>query len=110
MKIISNKKLFIIYIVLLVLNSICIILLTRKTGAYNLNGSYSEANSLKLIIDALLGIIFSIPFLCSILSALIASFINKQQPYGKRFVKTFLFTLIIVYGTILIPFAINVLS
>jgi phosphotransferase system glucose/maltose/N-acetylglucosamine-specific IIC component len=94
----------------LVLNSICIALLAKQNGAYNLNGSYSEANSSELIINALLGIMFSTPLVCLLLAVLIATFINKQEPFDKRFVKTFLFTLVIIYGITLICFASLLLS
>jgi ABC-type sugar transport system permease subunit len=107
---ISNKKLFITFITLTVLNSISLIILAGKAGAYNLDGSYSEANSSELIINTLVGVIISVPLVCSILSALIAAFINKQQSYGKRFVRTFLFTIVIVYGIAFLRFVYNILS
>jgi len=109
MQAISNKKLLITFITLLILNSICIIVLARKNGAYNLDGSYSEANSLGLIITALMGVIFSMPIVISLLSALIAIFINKQQSYGKRFVRTFLFIIVIAYTIVFVRFLYNII-
>jgi hypothetical protein len=110
LKTISNKKLFVTFIPLLILTSICIIVLAGKNGAYNLDGSYSEANSSELIVTALMGVIIVWPLVLLILSALIATFINKQQSYKKRFVRTFLFTIVIVYGIAFVRFAYIVLS
>nr|WP_315159197.1 hypothetical protein [uncultured Flavobacterium sp.] len=107
---ISNKKLLIAFVSLLMLNSICVIVLVSKNGAYNLDGSYSETNSSGLIIDALLGIIFAIPFVFSLLSALIAIFINNQLSYGKRFVRTFLFIIVVVYSIAFARFLYNILN
>ncbi len=104
---ITNKKLLLTFITLLVLNSICLIALTKTTGAYNLDGSYSEANSSSLMITALSGLIFSIPLLCAILSLIIAIFVNRTQSYGKRFIKTFLLMLVIIYSIALIRFLMN---
>ena len=93
---ISNKKLLITDITLLVLNLICLIILTSRTGAYNLDGTYNEANSVYLIFSTLIDLILFGILISSILSALIAIFINKQQSYKKRFVRTFLFSILIV--------------
>ena len=106
---ISNKKLLIAFIILLILNSICVIVLASKNGAYNLDGSYSQANSSGLIITSLMGIIFSIPLMFSLLSALIALFINKEQSYKKRFVRTFLFVIVIAYSIAFIRFLYNII-
>lgn len=94
---ITNKNLLLTYGTLLVLNTMCLITLTKKIGTYNLDGTYNEANSTGLIVSALLGLIFSIPLLCAILSTIIAFFINRKESYRKRFLKTLLFTLVIVY-------------
>ena len=106
---ISNKKLLIAFIILLILNSIFISFLASKNGAYNLDGSYSEANSLGLIITALTGVVITIPLLFSFLSALIAIFINKQQPYRKRFIRTFLFVIVVAYSIAFIRFLYNII-
>ncbi|NDP21741.1 MAG: hypothetical protein GZ091_11775 [Paludibacter sp.] len=108
-KAISNKKLLIAFISLLILNSLCIIVLTSKNGAYNLDGSYSEANSSGLIIMALVGVVISIPLVISLLSAFIAIFVNKQQSYGKRFVRTFLFVISIAYSITFVRFLYNII-
>jgi ABC-type sugar transport system permease subunit len=109
MQAISNKKLLITFITLLILNSICIIVLASKNGAYNLDGSYSAANSSGLIIMALMGVVISIPLVISLLSALIAIFINKQQSYGKRFVRTFLFVIVVAYSITFVRFLYNII-
>ncbi|UOK42205.1 MULTISPECIES: hypothetical protein [Flavobacterium] len=106
----TNKNLFLAFITLLVLNAICVITLAKKTGAYNLDGTYSEANSSELLITAVIGTTVSIPLVCAILSSIIAIFINRKQPYGKRFVKTFLFTSLIVFSFSLIRFIMNIFS
>jgi ABC-type sugar transport system permease subunit len=109
MQTISNKKLLIAFITLLILNSICIIVLASRNGAYNLDGSYSEANSLELIINALMGVIIGVPLLFLLLSAFIAIFINKKQSYKKRFVRTFLFVIVAVYSIAFVRFLYNVI-
>lgn len=75
MQSISNKKLWIVFRALLIVNSIFIVVLASKNGAYNLDGSYSEANSLGLIVTALMAVVFTIPLLLLLLSALFAVFI-----------------------------------
>jgi len=107
---ITNKKLFLVFIVLLVLNSICLINLAGKNGAQNLDGSYSEANSPELIANVLLGITFAIPFVLALLSAIINIFVNKKQSYRKRFIKTYLVTLLIVYAFFLIRYSMLIFS
>lgn len=109
MKNLSNKKLLLAYLILLLLNCICIVIMTLKNGANNLDGSYSEAGSTGLIISAIMGIVISIPIVGSILSALIALFINKHQPYGKRFVTLFLQTMVVVYAVTFLRFLFNIL-
>ncbi|UWY30381.1 hypothetical protein N4T20_10690 [Flavobacterium sp. TR2] len=98
MKNISNKKLFSIFVVLLILDIIGLIFQTQKTGAYNLNGSYSEANSVGLIVSVLFGIVISFPLLFAFIAAVIALFMNKVLPYKKRFIRIFLFILVIFYA------------
>lgn len=105
----TNKKLLITFIILLILNSICIVVLASKNGAYNLDGSYSEASSSELIITSLVGGVVTIPLVFSLLSALIAIFINKQQSYGKRFVRTFLFVIVISYSIVFARFLYNII-
>jgi purine-cytosine permease-like protein len=109
MRAISNKKLLAAFITLLILNSICIIVLASKNGSYNLDGSYSEASSSGLIFTALIGVVVSIPLMFSFLSALIAIFLNKQQSYRKRFVRTFLFVIVIAYSIVFVRFLYNII-
>ena len=110
MKNISNKKLLIVFVILLTLNIICLIFLTQQNGASNLDGSYSEANSAGLIISVLSGILISFPFACAILAGIIAFFVNKQEAYGKRFSRTFLVTLVIVYAIFFLRLVFNIIS
>lgn len=110
MKTISNKTLLIAFIILLVLNSICLFILTKNTGVYNLDGTFSEANSSEIMITAFTGLLISMPILCALISAIIAIFVNKQEFYSKRFVRVYLFSLIIFNVFAFIRFAINVLS
>lgn len=107
---ISNKKLLIVFVILLVLNIICLIFLTQKVGVSNLDGSYSQANSTGLIISVLSGIIISFPIACAILAAIIACFVNRQDAYGKRFLQTFLVTLVIVYAIFFLRLVFNIIS
>ncbi|MBZ4034325.1 hypothetical protein K6T82_06085 [Flavobacterium sp. 17A] len=107
MKNISNKKLFSIFAVLLILDIIGLIFQTQKTGAYNLNGSYSEANSVGLIVSVLFGIVISFPLLFAFIAAVIALFINKVLPYKKRFIRIFLFILVIFYAIFLVRILLN---
>ncbi len=106
----NNKNLLLTFITLLVLNAIALITLTKKTGVYNLDGSYSEANSTALIATALIGLVISIPLMCAVISSIIAIFINRQQSYGKRFIRILLFTLVSVYLITFIRYTIVVFS
>jgi hypothetical protein len=102
LKNISNKKLFLVFVVILILDIIGLIFQTQKEGAYNLNGTYSEANSTGLILSLLFGIIISFPLLFALLAAIIALFLNKDLPYKKRFIRTFLIILVVFYTIFLI--------
>lgn len=109
MKNIPNKKLLLIFVVLLILNVIALIFQTQKAGAYNLNGTYSEANSTGLILSVLFGIIISFPLLFAFLASIIALFLNKNVSYKKRFIRTFLFILVIFYTLFLIRVLFNII-
>ncbi len=108
MKNIPNKKLFLVFVVLLILNVIGLIFQTQKTGAYNLNGTYSEANSTGIILSVIFGIVISFPLLFAFLASVIAIFLNKNVSYKKRFIRTFLFILVIFYTIFLIRILFNI--
>lgn len=95
----TNKKLLIINGGLLIINIIIatILFFMDNSGAQQLNGTYVEPKSDELISTVLLGLIISIPILCLLLGLITSIFIDKDIPYGKRYVKGFLLTLGTVY-------------
>jgi hypothetical protein len=107
---ISNRSLFLLSLGLIILNSVFIIILSKRMGVHNLDGTYSEANTLATIISGLMGIIFSFPVLCLFLAFITTIFINKNQPYKKRYLRGYLFTLLILNIVIVIRFAYNILA
>jgi len=106
----SNQKLLMIVLGLFVINISCLSILTKRTGAVNLDGTYAAAGSTQLLISALLGFAFSFPLLIAIVTALISLMINKQQPYGKRFLRLFLWMLAVFYAVTAIRFGIELFS
>lgn len=91
------------------LNIVGLTFQVQKMGAYNLDGTYSEANSAKLILDVLVGIIVIFPLLIAFFTAIIVLFTKKEVPYKKRFRRTFLFVLVIFYTIFLIRILMNIL-
>jgi hypothetical protein len=98
------------FTILLIINCILLIILTSRNGAYNLDGTYSEANSSQLIFTAIMGFIFSIPLLCAIISVVIANFLNKRTSFKQRFVRTFLNVIVVLYAITFIRFFIIVVT
>jgi|GEM_PF-2298080 len=107
---ISNQKLFFITLGLIILNSIFMILMSRIMGTYNLDGTYNSANSSAMIISGIAGLVISFPVLCLFLAFITTIFINKDMPYKKRYLKGYLFTLIIINTIFAIRLAYNVLQ
>jgi len=102
----SNMNLFITYLGFLFFNliSLFIINLVSNKGAYHLNGEYIEAGSRELLMTNLEAIVFSVPLLCLFIATITTLFLNKKQPYRKRFLKGYLLTLIVVNAIFLIGF------
>ena len=106
---VSNRVIFLVSLSLIVLNSILIIVLSKRMGVRNLDGTYNEANSMATIISGLTGMIFSFPVLCLFLAFITTIFIEKKQRYGKRYLRGYLFTLLFLNTVIAIRFAYNLL-
>jgi len=105
---ISNKKLFLIALIFIVLNAILVTILATRTGANNLDGTYNQANSAAVIISAIMGIIISFPVICLFLAFITTIFIDKKQSYRKRYLRGFLLTLLIVNVIVSIRFGYNI--
>jgi len=106
---ISNKKIFLISLGLIILNSILVTILATRTGVQNLDGTYGQANNPAVIISAVMGIIISFPVMCLFLAFITTIFIDKKQSYKKRYLRGFLFTLLIVNLIVAIKFSYNIL-
>ena len=107
---ISSKSLFLISLALIILNSIFIFILSKRMGVQNLDGTYSEANTTATIITGFMGIIFSFPVLCLFLAFITTIFIDKKQSYGKRYLRGYLFTLLILNSIIVMRLMYNVVA
>src|SRR5436190_1019877 len=85
----SNKNLFLTFLGFLFFNIISafIINIVGNTGAYHLNGEYIEANSHELLFTTLRGLIISFPIVCLLIALITTLFINREQPYKKRYLK-----------------------
>jgi uncharacterized protein YqgC (DUF456 family) len=106
---ISNQKLFLVSLALIIINSILVKILATRTGVHNLDATYGQANNPAVIISAIVGIIISLPVMCLFLAFITAIFINKNQPYKKRYLRGYLLTLFIINVIVLIRFAYNIL-
>lgn len=107
---ISNQKLLFISLGLIILNSIFMILMAQKMGTYNLDGTYNSANSSTMIINGIVGFMISFPVVCLFLAFITTVFMNKDMSYKKRYLKGYLFTLIILNTIIAIRLAYNILQ
>lgn len=94
------KKLILLNVCLLILNILLstFLFILDDSGAYHLDGSYTEAHSLELFWILIKTQIISIPIICLILGLITSLFVEKQLPYQKRYWKGFLLTLSVVYG------------
>lgn len=106
---ISNKKIFLISLGLIILNSILVTILATKTGVHNLDGTSGQANNPAVIISAVIGVIISFPVMCLFLAFITTIFIDKTLPYKSRYLRGFLLTLLIVNAIVSIRFAYNIL-
>jgi magnesium-transporting ATPase (P-type) len=104
---ISNHKLVIASLVVLLANTFLIIYHFNKYGASNLNGSYSDTGNTQIMATAFVGVLITIPFFCLLISLLTALFVNSEIPYGARIKRIFWWTLFIVNSLMILSVIID---
>jgi hypothetical protein len=94
------KKLGVIAVALLIIDLIFSYILwkTDLSGASNLDGTYNEPGSENIIRALVMALLLSLPLLSAILGTIPAIFINRELPYGTRYPKGILLTLVLLYG------------
>lgn len=95
----TNRKLLLINFGLLGV-SLCVataLFYLDDSGVRHLNGDYIEPKSQELISTVVRGLIISMPILSLVLGLVTAIFVEKDKPYRKRYVKSVLLTLGIIY-------------
>ena len=110
--VVAKRNLFLIFLGFFFLNIICTFIMNKvsNTGAYHLNGEYVEANSHELLVTSLLAITISFPIICLLIALITTLFINREQPYKKRYLKGYLLTLIVVNAILLMGSVYRIIS
>jgi hypothetical protein len=64
----------------------------------HLDGTYMAKSSKELYYSNVRSLLFSFPLLALIVGAVIAIFVQRELPYKNRFVRCFLWTLLVIYS------------
>jgi hypothetical protein len=96
----TSRKLLVVCLSLLILNTLISFLYVSVShaGAYHLDGTYVEPQSVELLKTFLLAFWVSIPILCLFFSVIVTFFIGRNTPYRSRYAKGYLATIVVVYG------------
>ncbi|MBX7124972.1 MAG: hypothetical protein K1X47_04705 [Cyclobacteriaceae bacterium] len=96
----SKRKLLVIAVGLLVLNLLLASLLfALDDSSYeHLDGRPIAPHSDELIRSVVVGQLVSVPIISFLLGLIVAIFINRQEPYSRRILPGFLYTLIVIYA------------
>ena len=96
----TKKKLLIISLGILVTNLLLtVILFSLDNSTYeHLDGQEIEPQSSELIRTVIFGQIISVPIFSLLIGLIVAIFIDKNLPYSQRIVRSFLLTLMVIYG------------
>lgn len=100
MNILTKRNLLIISLGLLVINLLLtIILFILDNSTYeHLDGQQIEPHSSELIWAVIFGQMISVPIFSLLIGLIVAIFIDKKLPYSQRIVRSFLLTLMVIYG------------
>ncbi len=96
----TKKKLLIISLGLLAVNLLLtFILFNLDNSTYeHLDGQEIEPHNSELIRTVIFGQIISVPIFSFLIGLIVAIFIDKNISYSQRIVRSFLLTLMIIYG------------
>ncbi len=95
---VSNRQLFIIFIILFIIN---LVFIGYHTGQYSDDTPTGPVGP-NLIATAIVGMALMILILCLIVASVVALFINRDVPYKTRFIRTFLLIAALANGFMVI--------
>lgn len=101
----TTKKLIYFNLAALVLLMVLSWLVYRQNQAgfvQQLDGTYMARSSMEFFYAGVRSFLLAFPFVALVLGAIIALFVQRTLPYRQRFVRSFLWALLVIYSCLIL--------